>query len=426
MNKASFWNKSLLYLFPIIIIFFFIQAIGGYTFFYFVYAPWVFAFYYFLIGIAAYNKIDKHTSLKILCLLWILYIIFSGLFADLPSHYFTEEIKRFIAPCFFIFVGMCQTDDRIYKVFIYSIFISVIIGFLLLLFQPAWYLNFLVVCFNNLWYSNASENIGSIMYTAFRFQSFFADSYAISYFVTFSFCIVVCDIYRKNRIVGNSKSLILLFLTFSIAIILSGFRVAMAYMLIVIIWMILYGIFTKNAKRRFFLYTLIAVITILSIILIFFSDNSYFLFIKESIFDRISDLSYENAMEGSRNTQQEKVLESWKDIWLGDGTGSKGAQARMDGLPAITDGGYIKMLVENGIVGFGLFIAIMLLTIKRGLKYLKYDMMELLIVGYTLVSMLGANSIAMSWSFVLMFWFSVGRIWNDRILAQRIRKKENI
>lgn len=110
----------------------------------------------------------------------------------------------------------------------------------------------------------------------------------------------------------------------------------------VIIWMLIYGTLTNNPKRKLFTYIIISVIAILLIMIIFLSDNPYFSYLKESIFDRFSDLSYENAMEGSRNTQQEKALDSWKDILWGDGTGSKGAQARIDGLPAITDGGYIK------------------------------------------------------------------------------------
>lgn len=158
----------------------------------------VFRVLLFFIGFYSYIKINKHVAFKLLCLIWILYILLSGIFAELPSQYINEEIKRFIAPSLFIFAGMYQRDDRLYKIFLYSIFYSVIIGYLLLLTQPLWYLNFLVECFNNAWYSNATENIGSIMFSAFRFQSFFPESYAISYFVTFSFCIIVCDIYRKK------------------------------------------------------------------------------------------------------------------------------------------------------------------------------------------------------------------------------------
>ena len=192
------------------------------------------------------------------------------------------------------------------------------------------------------------------------------------------------------------------------------------------IWMIIYGIITKNPHKSIFVGALIASFVFVFSLALFLSDNAYFSYLKDTLFERFSDLSIENAMEGSRTNQRETVLASWQDVMLGDGTGSKGAQARIAGKPAITDGGYIKMIVENGIVGVTLFSIIIILTIWRCIKYLKYFMLELLIIGYVLVSMLGANSISMNWCFILPFWFAVGLTWNDKILKKRIDNLEGV
>jgi hypothetical protein len=415
-------DKSLICLFPLLIYVFFIQALGFYN----LYTPWFFTFYYIIIGFSCYAKIQDYVGVKLLFLLWILYILISGLTADLPARYMAEEFKRFIAPTLFVYVGMYSKKDDIYKYYIYSIFVSVVVGFVLLIQQPAWYINFLIECFNNTWYADSSEDASSIMETAFRFQSFFVDSYAISYFVSFALCIVLCDIYKTNSILKSQKIKLLYLIVFVVAIILSGFRVAMAYMLLAFLWMLAYGIVTKNPHKKIFVGAVIAFFAFVLAIFVFLSDNEYFSFLKENLTERLSDMSFENAMEGSRNAQKEKVLESWQDIIFGDGTSSKGAQARIDELPAITDGGYVKMLVENGIVGVSIFAMIILITIRKCLANLRYYMVELLIIGYVLVSMLGANSLAMHWCFVILFWFAVGRVWNEYVLTERILNDEEV
>lgn len=420
--NPSYLDRSLVFLFPLLMLIFLLQALGFYS----LYTPWVFTFYYIVVGSTCFAKIHKHSSFKLLFFIWFFYILISGLTAGLPARYMAEEFKRFIAPTLFVFVGMYSNKDDIYKYFIYSIFASVVIGFVLLILQPAWYVNFLIECFNNAWFADSYENAGSIMQTAFRFQSFFVDSYAISYFVSFSLCIVLCDIYKTNSFLNGQRTKLLFLIVFVIAIILSGFRVAMAYMVLAFLWMMIYGIVTKNPHKKVFVGAVIAFLIFVLIVLFFLSDNTYFSFLKENLFDRFSDLSFENAMEGSRNTQQEKVLESWQDVVFGDGTSSKGAQARIDGQPAITDGGYIKMLVENGIVGMSIFAMIILSTIRKAIAHIKYYMVELLIIGYTMVSMLGANSLAMHWCFIILFWFAVGRIWNDFVLMQRIKNAEGV
>lgn len=420
--KENFLDRSLAYLFPLFTAIFLLQALGISN----VYTPWVFTIYYVFYGYICFKKIPSNHPIKILLLIWFLYIVLSGLLANVSTKYMNEEFKRFMAPVLFCYVGMYISNNKFYKTFVYSIFFSVVVGFLLLIVRPAWYINFLVDCFNNSWFSRSAENASSIISAAFRFQSFYSDSYAISYFVSFSLCIVMCDIYRVNRIIKKRKILYSMFISFVIAVILSGFRVAIVYMILLFIWMLFYGIVTRNSNAKLFIRTFFIIFLFFSIVLIFFSNNSYVSMMKESLLDRFADFSYETAMEGSRNTQQEIVLDSWNNIIFGDGSGSKGAQARIDGLPAITDGGYIKMLVENGIVGVCLFALLMFKTIQRGLKNLRYFMMELMIISYVLISMLGANSLAMHWCFILPFWYSVGCIWNEKLLEDRILNKEYI
>lgn len=420
INNTGVFDRSLVYLFPVIMSISLIQALGLSS----AYTPWVFALYYIAIGFWSFGRIHKAKYFRGLFLVWFIYILVSCLTAGLPLSFVTEEFKRFIAPSLFVFVGMSCKEDKIYKSFLYATVVSIVVGFILLALRPSWYVAFLVNVFNNQWYSSSAESASSIMETAFRFQSFFSDCYAISYFGSFSMCIILCDIYKKNRIINKTWLQVIMMGVLFIAIIMSGFRVAIVYVLLSFMWMMIYGTYTKNHKKKVFIGALVAIVVLVLILLL--TDNEYVVYLRERLVERFSDLSYESAMEGSRNTQQEKVLESWENVIFGDGTGSHGAQARIEGLPAITDGGYVKMLVENGLVGISLFALIMLSTLKMGIRHMKYYMVELLIIGYVLLSLLGANSLAMDWSYSLLFWFSVGRIWNKKVLEQRVLNSEGI
>lgn len=417
MNSIAI-EKSIIYLFPVIIAVFLVQALGYSN----PYTPWVFALYYVVAGFSSFSKIRRYSFFKSFFLIWFLYILISSLTIDLPTKYVTEEFKRFVAPTLFVFVGMYSRNERMYKVLVYSIFFSVVAGFFLMIFRPAWYVGFLIDCYS----STSHENASSIISTAFRFQSFFPEPYAISYFVTFSLCIVMCDVINRTRIVKDVRILYGMIASFVIAIILSGFRIALAYMAILFLCIMVYNMQNGKRYKRNLTGAIISIIVVLLTAYVFISSSSRFEVVSQNLSERLSNFSYEEAMEGSRTTQREKVFESWNNVVFGEGTGSRGAQARIDGLPAITDGGYVKMLVENGIVGLIMFALIMLITLRKGIKNMKYFLTELLIIGYGLVSMIGANSLSISWCYSLPFWFAVGRIWNYNILQLRIKKFEQV
>ena len=50
---------------------------------------------------------------------------------------------------------------------------------------------------------------------------------------------------------------------------------------------------------------------------------------------------------------------------------------------------------------------------------------EIMIVGYGIASMIGANSLGMG-SAIILFWFAIGRIWNSDYLAQKITINDRI
>ena len=144
--------------------------------------------------------------------------------------------------------------------------------------------------------------------------------------------------------------------------------------------------------------------------------------IQQLLSGRLEAMSFSEAVS-ERNYQMDLLRHYWYNPILGMGAGSGEAGARAAGLPGVTDCSYIALLFDVGIIGGFLFLAIMLKSIFRGLHFLKYYLVELGIMFFVLVAMIGSNTIHMGFMFVLPFWYAVGRIWNKDYLKYAIKNK---
>lgn len=407
----KFSDKCLLFFFPILVV---VQllAVFGIDNPYFAYLFYFFILFY---GARSFLKITYNLSQKMLMFGMILYFIISGFTSGMPMSFLSNELRFFIIPCFFLFAGMYYPYDDFYKRYLYVTIFCVVIGFILYVLRPSFYANYLANVYNNSWYTSGTISGSSAMMEMFRFSSIFGSSYAISYHVTFGLCILLNDFFRTKPLINSDFYRVVLICLFIGAITLSSHRVAMAYSALLLGVAYLYGKFTHNNIAKYIFYIVLVFITLI-VLLSIFADKMYFDFIKSNVLDRLMEMDYETAMEQGRNAQTERALGGWNNVVFGDGTGSKGAFAREAGLPAITDGGYIKLLTENGILGCSIFALLIISTIFRTLKYIKIYRVELLIIVYVLFSMLGANSLSINYHYVLLFWFSIGRVWNKKIL----------
>ena len=383
-------------------------------------------YYFFIVAIMfiAFHYLPRsHSSYGIKVVVWcfIIYTLTSGffnLFSNLTLGYLFNEIKMFIIPILFVFVGLSYTGKDLYIKFLYSTLFCLLMGFLLYVLRPEWYVNFLVRVWNDTWYSSyqSIENANTIM-DAFRFSSFFSSSYAISYYSSFALCIVLDDMVKteEKRLIEKRHVQLTIVISCLFGSILSFHRVAMVFQVFLLVYYFLYCVKKKNPAIKYFAMMLLGLFVVIAVSLPFMVKTD----MMERIVERIGDTSFSKAMEGDRTNQNEEAIASWKDVIWGDGTGSKGAFAMQDRLPAITDGNYTKILVENGVVGLSIFMFMAFMTVKRGIKYFNIYKAELFIVVYTLLSMTGANSLCISYHFVLIFWFALGRIWNKKLLLNK-------
>lgn len=379
----------------------------------------------FFFGILAFVKVPYNKGFKTLLTFYIVISILSIVFVigtRLIEGY-VNDVRVVILPMFAVFIGMYHADNKFYKYFIYSATICMGIGLFLYLTRPGWYLNYLIECYNNAWYNTgaiATENniMSGQLGWAYRFSGIYSTPYAVSYYATFALCLLAVDIYREesNRLITKRWVQWACFIVLALAAILCQNRVSMIYTVFIILVALIYGIRVHNKARHFFTGLIISVIFVGAFILIRYQNDDFFVMIKETLLGRVEEMKFSNLENASRSNQINVTLQSWNNVFLGEGLGSRGGVARSLGVAGITDNGYVKLLVEQGLIGFSTLLLVFLVSANRARKKYRLFAAELLMIGYVLFTLLGANTLGMAYDYMIIMWYAVGRIWNKKYL----------
>ena len=111
-----------------------------------------------------------------------------------------------------------------------------------------------------------------------------------------------------------------------------------------------------------------------------------------------------------RSEQWIAAINNMYSTWLGNGLGANGHRALgIEGTHVIADGGLIKLYCEEGILGFSLFLYIVILAVKKGLSNVREYYVELGILALVFLQSIGSNIIAFQLA-TPIFWFAIGRI----------------
>ena len=94
--------------------------------------------------------------------------------------------------------------------------------------------------------------------------------------------------------------------------------------------------------------------------------------------------------------------------------GSKNAGARQAGLPGITDGNFVKILVENGVVGLFWFLWFVLKSLKKAVLRKNKNTIEAWIILFMLFAMTGSNGLCIEFYYSAIFWYAIGKIWSPK------------
>ena len=358
------------------------------------------------------NSVHGFSSLFTLffsyCILSIVWYLGNGV----SIKCYLNEVYNSLPAMFFFYIGMAEKreDNRFYKYFLFFCTACMLIGLFLYMTTPDWYMARRTELLNNQWYNSLTYKEEDVIKTM-RFSSYLGSSYNVDFFALLAISVSLTAIYYSYK---NSKSPLIayvcLFINFAAAI-LSQMRVAMAYSVMALIFYIYQG---KKHNSRIASSKLTAIfgttiVIIITIGVAYLGDRGSF--VTDLLTERLEAMSFSQAV-GERNYQLKLLTDHWDMPIFGHGIGSGGSVARSMGYPAVSDCSYIELLYELGIVGFTLFATVLIKTVRRGLKYSKYYMTELVFIGFVMLACIGSNTLSMGFISTFPFWYCIGRIWN--------------
>ena len=357
--------------------------------------------------------------------LYFLYCVFSIVWYavnGIPIDCYLNELYNSLPAMFFVFVGLAddRKDRKFYERFAYSCTLMMLLGLFFYVTTPGWFVQRSMEAYERSpFHGTISEDT---LLSSMRFSGFFRDVYEADMYAMVALSISLFMFFRNPKSKGEIWIFLMVIINL-VAAILTQQRVAMASSVFTFLFYVVYcGVKGKSRKSRIMIIgTLLLIAGMFSFVMIKAGDRLDQLSLL--LGDRLENMSISEAYS-ERSNQHETIMEHFDMPLFGKGAGSGSTAAAYHGLPHINDGGYWQVLYEFGIVGFLTFLFIMFRTVLRAVKIMRYYLIELVIVSFVLVAMLGSNTLTIGYMLIVPFWYSIGRIWNRSLRKQYLQ--ENI
>ena len=360
-------------------------------------------------GMSFYSR-QGNKTINNLMVLFIGYTFLSGvvyLFNDLPVSCFISTMRNYMLPMLVFFVGMNATFDKekFVKYFGLTMALALIITlFGYVTFAP-WYTDYISS-------HMSAKDIETGQMNFLRFAGPYTDAYYIQYL-----CVALLIYFLHKVIIENQSSIInyILIVLFFVSLILCQQRSAMLFTFLAIPYFLF---FKKNRAKYIFIFL---VLLIIPVFLFLMADPDRIENIVGLLTDRTEKMTFSTAF-GERRDKVFRVFPVWKNFIFGDGVGVYGHEAFYTGHVSVNDNMWIKLLVENGVIGVSLFIYIVYLSLLKAIKSIRCYYCEVYIIVFYLVAMVGSDSLSMAVEQSFFFWFALGSIWrkNDTIAVQQV------
>lgn len=354
----------------------------------------------FMYGATNFFVLKKINALDIMMFIYVAYIIINSIVIDYP-HHLRFLIQAFIFQlcplmCYFIARSNDITMESILKKMLVPITIAMVLGVYFHFTQPTWYT---AIKWNTI-YERYGEYVSDYnVIEHMRLTSIWNSSYYIAY-ATLFFSVYLLYSLSFNKLNSKKRHLIYLLLILCVVVLIyANHRATILGFIIAYIYCFLQG---KNKNMRIkmlFGAGLIALITIN----IIFSSPEYFDYISQRY---TSVTTEEGLQERLEHTGGEQELFSL----FGHGYGRHSLRAREYGWWAIIDSEYQKQLGELGIIGFSMFVIILLFAIRSAFIQRDLKGLELCILLFYIETFLGASALSVDSEYSFIFWYVLGKI----------------
>lgn len=366
-----------------------------------------------LLGIALELLLRKQIVIRKECdylvLAYIIYNLLSVIWlvkSGLPVSIYVEEFSTSILPIVFYFVGRSQklNTDKFYQRFLFGIGLLFAVGLILYIVAPQFFMDFL---FEMQYISLADVPTMRLRMTSVVGSTLVGFLAVCGMVVSMNFIMQ-----EKKRVQG-----LVLFFINTVFAFLSNQRSAMLVAIFVFIYMNYIVFFTfKTLKKKYLFWELGAVAAAMIALCIFYVEAV------QKIMARL--ISLPGAI-GERSEQWVVAMNTLYSTWLGNGLGANGHKALgIEGTHIIADGGLVKLFCEEGVIGFSIFLFLLIRLCTKRIRSLKECYVEFGIIGIVLLQSVGSNIIAFQLA-TPIFWFAIGAAFTEH--SERIDEnlKEN-
>lgn len=379
---------------------------------------WPFRLFILCIGVLSFLKYSSKIPVLSVYLVFCVFSYVQYVIYDYPLHLFVNDLAFYVSPILVAYIGVNRgfNSTKFYKYTLYAVVGMFIVGLYLFFLKPDWYQNAWVLNYNSRWYKAGMNADFDYIQANMRFSSFMMSSYATEYFGLFAFpfslSAMMTSKNKRDKIIYTFTSILVFFV-----IILSFQRAAIGASLAILFVVGIYDLNHNKRAKSFYVYGAILCVALIC----YFSASD----LGQRVIERFREFTLENVFSEARISQNKNLLGAWTHLIFGNGLGTGGNEARKMGLPAVTDSQYVKILVEQGVLGFSIFILFVVSTCQRIVRNFKYLVAEGAFFAGVLVAMIGSNSLMFS-LYIVPFWYVVGRIWNDDYIDYKIRSDNYI
>ena len=341
---------------------------------------------------------------------------------NVPVSCFFATLRTFFFPFVFAYLGYNYSSDHEFnKWYLYGCAFCFVVGIYLYIVGPGYYTAYLAsVRDSGALYNPVINETNILDFT--RFSSFFPTPYAVSCFSIPTLIISLAFSSKRETGVPQWACYSIAVISFTAAFLCQQ-RIAIAFAIAIVIFYGFYLMKLNRGGQKFgviIAYILIAllIVSVMGSIAHFEWYDRIFTLVER----RFELMDFEDAM--SHRTNQYNIERS-SDLFFifGSGMGSCGHAAIFAGYKGVADGEFVKTFYEYGVVGCFILGSIILSSLYRGLRFFKLYNVEVLIMVFYLAAGIASNSLTF-FIYSIMFWYSMGRIWNKKYYERL--KRENV
>lgn len=327
-----------------------------------------------------------------------------------PLSVFASEFVSSVLPMVFYAVGRTIGNkcEKWYRMYLVAMLILGILGTILYVWAPQFYNDWLVALSYTSKADAATTRVRMHSVVGSTSLSFImvAGMLAASFFYGNYFEIEEDDNQAQNhkrRIIFGTVCFVLCLLFAILANQRSGL-VAAAFVIIYVNYLLFFRI--KLIDKKYFYWEIACVLVLFALICVVKFD-----FVLKYWY-RIASLP---TAISQRSEQWIAAVNNMYSTWLGNGLGANGHRALgIEGAHVVADGGLVKLYCENGVVGFSIWVYIIILALRKGVKNIDRNYAELGIITVGLLQSIGSNMLAFQLC-TPIFWFAIGRIFDRKL-----------